>query len=86
MDYARRRALLSQAQDLAVQPERGAALRTLLGQAADGRAKFWAVWRALQLRREHEAMLARADTCCSTRAASARGTSSPLRGATARNA
>ena len=61
VDYARRRALLAQMQALAVQPERGAALRTLLEHAADGSAKFWAVWRALQLRREREAMLARAD-------------------------
>ena len=61
VDYARRRALLAEAQALAAQPGRGAALHSLLEQAADGRAKFWTVWRALQLRREREAMLARAE-------------------------
>jgi (1->4)-alpha-D-glucan 1-alpha-D-glucosylmutase len=61
VDYARRRALLAQAEELAALPERAAALHEWLAHAADGRAKFWAVWRALQLRREREAMLARAE-------------------------
>jgi (1->4)-alpha-D-glucan 1-alpha-D-glucosylmutase len=60
VDYARRRALLAQMEALAAQPERGAALRALLEGAPDGTAKFWAVWRALQLRRDREAMLRRA--------------------------
>jgi (1->4)-alpha-D-glucan 1-alpha-D-glucosylmutase len=61
VDYARRRELLAQAQQLARLPERGAALRELLLHATDGRAKFWTIWRGLQLRREREAMLGRAD-------------------------
>ncbi len=63
VDFERRRAMLAQAQAiaaLAAPEERAAALRDLLAHAVDGRAKFWVVWRALQLRREAETMLQRA--------------------------
>ena len=61
VDYGRRRAMLAEAQHVAQSPTRGAALRDLLARAVDGRAKFFATWRTLLLRREHEAMLRRAD-------------------------
>ncbi len=46
---------------LADAPARAAALRQWLAGAVDGRAKFWVTWRALQLRRDAEAMLRRAE-------------------------
>jgi len=61
VDFERRRTLLGEMRALAEQTERGPALRALLGQAPDGRAKFWATWRALQWRRSNEAMLQHAD-------------------------
>ncbi|MEO6409309.1 MAG: malto-oligosyltrehalose synthase [Burkholderiaceae bacterium] len=61
VDFERRRTLLAEMRELAAQAERGPALRGLLGQASDGRAKFWATWRALQWRRSNEALLRNAD-------------------------
>lgn len=61
VDFERRRALLGEMHALAEQPERGPALQALLGQASDGRAKFWATWRALQWRRTNETMLQNTD-------------------------
>ena len=64
VDFERRRALLDEARALAALDDaaaRSAAWRTLLDHAVDGRAKFWVVWRALQLKREAEAMLRRAE-------------------------
>lgn len=61
IDFERRRAALAQLRELAAQPDRAAALRSLLRSAPDGRAKFWAIWHALELRRRLEDMLRRAD-------------------------
>lgn len=61
VDFDRRRAMLAQARDLAALPDRAPALRQLLDEAVDGRAKFWATWCALQLRVANEAMLRNAD-------------------------
>ena len=64
VDFERRRALLDEAQAIAAladAPARSAALQQLLAGAVDGRAKFWVSWRALQLRRDAEAMLRRAE-------------------------
>ncbi len=61
VDFQHRRALLAGLHGLADQPERGAALQALLAQASDGRAKLWAIWRALQWRASHAAMLQTAD-------------------------
>jgi (1->4)-alpha-D-glucan 1-alpha-D-glucosylmutase len=64
VDFERRRALLDEmcrAAGLADAPARSAVWRDLLAHAVDGRAKFWVTWRALQLRRDAEAMLRRAD-------------------------
>jgi (1->4)-alpha-D-glucan 1-alpha-D-glucosylmutase len=60
VDFDRRRALLAEAEARWALPQRGPALRALLDRAVDGDAKFWVTWRALQLRRACEAMLARA--------------------------
>ncbi|HEY6135189.1 MAG TPA: malto-oligosyltrehalose synthase [Rubrivivax sp.] len=60
IDFARRRAMLDEAQTLAAQPDRSSSLRELLASAVDGRAKFWVTWRALQLRRAEDGMLAQA--------------------------
>ena len=61
VDYARRRAMLSDAQHVAHSPTRSVALRELLARAVDGQAKFFATWRTLLLRREHEDLLRGAD-------------------------
>jgi (1->4)-alpha-D-glucan 1-alpha-D-glucosylmutase len=61
VDFAHRRSLLAQARALGALPERGAALRELMDHVTDGRAKFWVTWQALQLRREHDAMLRQAE-------------------------
>lgn len=64
VDFERRRACLEAALALQDQPDlpaRRALLREWVAQACDGRAKFWVTWRALQLRRAHAAMLARAE-------------------------
>ena len=64
VDFQRRAALLDQAQAIAALadgPTRAAALGQWLAGAVDGRAKFWVTWRALQLRRDAEAMLRRAE-------------------------
>ena len=61
VDFERRRALLAQARDIAALPDRAPALRELIDQAVDGRAKFWTTWCTLQLRAANEAMLRDAD-------------------------
>ena len=64
VDFQRRGALLDEAQALAAladAPARSVALGQWLTGAVDGRAKFWVTWRALQLRRDAEAMLRRAE-------------------------
>jgi len=60
IDYGHRQAMLTQMQQIAEMPEQGPALAGLLAEVVDGRAKFWVIWQALQLRREHEVMLGRA--------------------------
>jgi len=60
VDFMLRRQLLAQMQAVLALPERGEALREMVAQAVDGRAKFWVTWRALQLRRDRDAMLRRA--------------------------
>ncbi|MEC5385467.1 malto-oligosyltrehalose synthase [Uliginosibacterium sp. H3] len=57
VDYDLRRGMLAEAQTIAALPDQSAALQALLREAQDGRAKFWTVWRSLQLRREHADML-----------------------------
>ena len=62
VDYDQRQAVLAAAQalhDRPAGPDRDEAGRGWLAQAVDGRAKFWVTWRALQLRREQDAMLRR---------------------------
>lgn len=64
VDFERRRAWLDEAQAIAALSDaaaRSAALQRLLAGAVDGRAKFWVTWRALQLRRDAQAMLCRAE-------------------------
>ncbi len=64
VDFERRGALLGEAQAIAAladAPARAAALRQWLADAVDGRAKFWVTWRALQLRRDAQAMSSRAE-------------------------
>ena len=86
VDYARRRALLSQAQELAAQPERGAALRELL--EPGGRRRGQVLGRlaraAAAARTRGDARACRVPAARGARRARAR-TSSPSRGATARN-
>lgn len=57
VDFDARRAMLEEARALESRADRRAALRERLENAVDGRAKFWVVWRALQLRRERSQML-----------------------------
>ncbi len=57
VDHALRRALLQRAEASCQLADRPAELRELLSRAADGEAKFRVTWAALQLRREHAAML-----------------------------
>jgi (1->4)-alpha-D-glucan 1-alpha-D-glucosylmutase len=64
VDFERRRGCLAGAQALLALPDavaRRAVLRDWVAHATDGRAKFWVTWRALQLRRAHDAMLRNAD-------------------------
>jgi len=61
VDFDRRAALLAEAQALWQRDDRSAGLQDLLGRAVDGAAKFWVTWRALQLRREFGAGIARAE-------------------------
>jgi (1->4)-alpha-D-glucan 1-alpha-D-glucosylmutase len=61
VDYGLRRDWLAQAQALAAAPDRAATLAIWLTQAVDGRAKFWAIWRTLQLRQAWHAMLLQAE-------------------------
>jgi (1->4)-alpha-D-glucan 1-alpha-D-glucosylmutase len=57
VDFERRQAWLATAQALAASDDRRSALRELLQHGADGRAKFWATWRVLQLRASHAPVL-----------------------------
>jgi (1->4)-alpha-D-glucan 1-alpha-D-glucosylmutase len=50
VDYTRRRELLQLARTLEALPQRAAVLREWLGEAADGRAKFWVTWSVLRIR------------------------------------
>ena len=63
IDYALRQALLADASAVAGAGavDRTESLRGWLAAAPDGRAKFFASWRALQLRQRFEAMLRRGD-------------------------
>ena len=61
VDFDHRRALLADFSGTAAASDLGPPLRSWLGQAPDGRAKFWAIWRALQWRRSNEAMLQHTD-------------------------
>lgn len=54
VDFERRRAMLDEVRALMALPDpdaRAVALRALVADAVDGRAKLWVTWRALQLRR-----------------------------------
>ncbi|WP_439520609.1 malto-oligosyltrehalose synthase [Hydrogenophaga sp.] len=57
IDFDERRAMLAEARVVAALPDRSAALKAVLAQAPDGRAKFWVTWQALQLRQRHADML-----------------------------
>ena len=63
VDYPRRAELLASAQQLADAGDRDRSdtLRDWLQHAPDGRAKFWATWRALDIRRAHAPMFESAD-------------------------
>jgi (1->4)-alpha-D-glucan 1-alpha-D-glucosylmutase len=63
VDYGRRRALLDDLQRIAAAPAGAWAqsVRRLFDDPFDGRAKLWLTWRALQLRRECEALFRRGD-------------------------
>jgi (1->4)-alpha-D-glucan 1-alpha-D-glucosylmutase len=54
VDYERRRALLAALEGMAPAPE--AALRDMLANLPDARAKLYVIWRLLQLRKDHEAL------------------------------
>jgi len=56
VDYALRRELLQQARALETQPQRAAVLREWLGQAPDGRAKFWVTWSVLRIRQAMQSL------------------------------
>ncbi len=57
IDFERRRAMLERARQIVALPDRSDALRELLRQAVDGRAKFFATWCALQLHRRYDDLL-----------------------------
>jgi len=57
VDFARRQRLLADAQALAALGDRRAALHEMVEQGTDGRAKFWATWCTLQLRRQQATLL-----------------------------
>ncbi len=61
VDYALRSEWLGAARQIAEAGDRSGALRDWLQAAPDGHAKFWAIWRALGVRREHAAMFETAD-------------------------
>ena len=61
VDYGHRAATLASLNQIAALPERGSALRELLQRAADGTAKFWTIWRALQLREAKALLFQRAE-------------------------
>ncbi len=61
VDYPLRSEWLGAAQQIADTSDRSSALRDWLQAAPDGRAKFWAIWRALGVRRDLAAMLESAD-------------------------
>jgi (1->4)-alpha-D-glucan 1-alpha-D-glucosylmutase len=53
VDYARRRQLLDEMTAIAASEAPGRAAQELPASINDGRARFWVIWRALQLRAEH---------------------------------
>ncbi|MEO8280505.1 MAG: malto-oligosyltrehalose synthase [Ideonella sp.] len=57
VDFDRRRALLEQARQIVALSDRQAALRELLRNAVDGRAKFFVTWCSMQLRRHCDDLL-----------------------------
>ncbi len=57
VDYGRRAGWLAAAQQTLALTDRRPRLAEWLHGATDGRAKFWTLWRALDLRRTHEALL-----------------------------
>jgi (1->4)-alpha-D-glucan 1-alpha-D-glucosylmutase len=57
VDWHRRLEMMAQAREIGARDDRAAALRALLEHITDGRAKFFATWCALGLRRSHEALL-----------------------------
>ena len=59
VDYAHRQAVLVEARAAWALTDREAAVRGWMSQLADGRGKFWVIWRALQLRQAQDAMLRR---------------------------
>ncbi|HEY9380179.1 MAG TPA: malto-oligosyltrehalose synthase, partial [Burkholderiales bacterium] len=61
VDYARRRHMLDEMKALAAQNDLASSVRGLLENIHDGRAKLWTTWRALQLRREREALFRQSD-------------------------
>ncbi len=63
VDYARRRDMLHAQEELAAAPLqlRANELRAMLEAPHDGRLKFWVLWRALRLRRNHPELFARGD-------------------------
>jgi (1->4)-alpha-D-glucan 1-alpha-D-glucosylmutase len=61
VDFGRRAGWLAEAQQTLALPDRRPRLAEWLHGVADGRAKFWTLWRALDLRRTHEALLTHGD-------------------------
>ncbi len=63
VDYGRRGALLEEMQRIGAAPADAMAqcVRGLFDDAADGRAKLWLMWRALQLRRDHADVFLKGD-------------------------
>ena len=57
VDWQRRLEMMAQAREIGARDDRCAALRDLLAHITDGRAKFFATWCALGVRRRHEALL-----------------------------
>ncbi len=60
VDYERRRHLLDELAAVA-NADPATAVSALLAQPEDGRAKFWAIWRALQVRRDNPELFVRGD-------------------------
>jgi (1->4)-alpha-D-glucan 1-alpha-D-glucosylmutase len=57
VDWPRRLEMMALAREIGARDDAAAALRDLLARITDGRAKFFATWCALGLRRRHEALL-----------------------------